>query len=158
MAAPVLVPLLTPPPHHAFMHDSPISPIGSCLLIALSPQPRNRLGLKLLSSGRLGGVPSGRGRAVASSSVSNCSLPRSCCSRAQLVALCSGDKTRRRRDETRQPTTTRRGRDDDETTTRRRRDDVEDGARTAGAWAQGGGVIMDDAATMTCAWAEGEGG
>ncbi len=63
------VPLLTPPPHHAFMHYSRRSPIQSCLPMALRHQPRNWLKLKLFPSDRLGGVPSCRGRWGAGSSV-----------------------------------------------------------------------------------------
>jgi hypothetical protein len=66
-----------PPSHHAFMHDSRRSPIRSCLPMALRPRLRNRLKLKLLSSGRLGGVPSGRGRVGPSSSFDHPSHPLS---------------------------------------------------------------------------------
>ena len=52
-----------------FMHDSRILAVGWCLLIAFRPQPRNRLGLKLLSSCRMREAPPGRGRAGPSSPV-----------------------------------------------------------------------------------------
>ena len=74
-AAPVLVPQLVPPSHHAFMHDSRISAVGWCLLMAFQRQLRNRLGLKLLSSGRMREAPSCRGRAGPSSSVGHPSPP-----------------------------------------------------------------------------------
>ena len=80
-----------------YMHDSRILAVGWCLLIAFRPHPRNRLGLKLLSSCRMREAPPGRGRAGPSSPVGHPHPPsidaRSTLSLvllAQLVAPCSG--------------------------------------------------------------------
>ena len=61
--------------------------IRSCMPIALRPQPRNRLKLKLLSSRRLGKVPSRRDRRCPGSSVGPPRSPCFCALFAEHVHL-----------------------------------------------------------------------